>query len=300
MIPAYAADIKEWFGPYKNHPVADYLWTLKRYGMGYDAIAAVGYALELKNGKFVLQSRYKSASEVGVGGRWGDKGLKKYIRLLNDFYKKSNFQDFFDNHASVYAAQTDGMDMFLGERINCKWFEEFYGVPFGTPDIYMSMVNAPHSYGLVTPWEDFGILISCVVDKNGDPAYNDNTYMVVVHEIQHKFTIPLAFARSEQFAAATDRLPDPVLRKLAGRAYPKAAIVSEWLTRLATLIYLRDNAPRQVAGAIEIDTDNGFVWQRQAYDFTVAEFCANRDKYPFFGDFVPRLVEWFGVLDMTS
>jgi hypothetical protein len=116
---------------------------------------------------------------------------------------------------------------------------------------------------------------------------------VIIHELNHIFANPLAFEFAPQMEAAVEAIAPKITKSLEEANYIKESILPEWLTRLGVLMYLHSEAPEIVPMAIAWDGQNGFVWQQRAYDFMVAEFLPNRDRYPHFRDFMPRLVEFF-------
>ena len=298
-VPAYNADMDTWFKPYTRHPLIAFLKRERaKHHVAFDAIALAAHAMEFNDDKFEFNPE-KLAAVLELDDRWSKKTMARYIKLLNDFYYESRFAEFYAQHVDFYALATERMDAFSTKILDAKWFEQFYGTPFGEPGIYLSFTNGQNNYGLISlDGSDYGILAICAVDKNGDPAYDGppGLVLVVVHELNHNFANPLAFEFAPQMAAAVDSIAPKIAQWLDTTDYEKASILPEWFTRLGVLMYLHEKAPEIVPMAIAWDMQQGFIWQQRAYDFMVAEFLPNRDRYPHFRDFMPRLVEFFNSL----
>jgi hypothetical protein len=218
-IPDYTEDINSWFAPYKSHPLISFLQQVRTtHHIGYDAISSCANAMEIRDGKIKFRSQYdlnnpSDIKFIDQSERWNKKALSRYLKLLNSFYKKSRFADFYNQHTALYADMTEETNDFLRENVNSEWFNPFYGVPFGTPDIYVSLVNWPQNYGLVARGHE-GVVIGCVADDNGAAAFNENSLIVIIHELSHIFANPLAFVFAPQMAAAVDAIAGKITQSL--------------------------------------------------------------------------------------
>lgn len=302
-IPGYARDIDSCFAPYTKHPVIRYFQQIReKQDVAYDAISSLASALELRNGRFRLNPAYDlrpladTAVVTQIDSRWTKASLDRFIVLLNDFYKQSRFQRFYDAHQPLYQAVTEQLDKLLA-KIDPEWFVAFFGKEFSTPQVYTCLVNGPSNYALTNlPDDAFGILVGCGADAKGDPSFSPWMLGVVLHEFAHSFANPLVCAYQAQLEKPSKRIFPLVEKSLRHAAYNQAAIPFEWLTRLSVLMYLRDNDPQEIPFQITIDDNQGFIWQRRAVAF-MENFYANRDRYPYFSDFMPQMVSF---LDFTA
>lgn len=291
-IPSYASDIDEYFAPYKKHPLISFLKKERRsHGISYNCISSAAYALNIRDGELVYNSLYdlnKRADVEAIDPRWSKQTLLRYIELLNDFYRMSDFHKFYEQHTSLYSTATKAMDAVL-LKVDGEWFEDFYGVSFGQPSIYVSLTNGPSNYALLAPDNNHGILIGTSSDSNGSPSLSLRVLPTIIHELNHTFANPLAFEFESEMKVARDKIGPSVMKLLQTGAYNTRAILPEWLTRLGTLIYLDAHNYDRIPFAITRDAYVGFIWQQRAFDF-MANFSANRDLYPHFRDFMPQMV----------
>jgi hypothetical protein len=295
-IPTYAADIDSVFASYKKHPLVTFLKKIRRsHGISYNCISGVAYALEIRSGKIGFRAGYdldNAASIEAIDNRWDKKTLLRYVELLNDFYSKSRFHEFYEQHSGLYAIAAEKMDEILA-YVDGEWFEKFYGRPFGEPDIFIGLTNGPSNYGLSSPGEGYGIIIGCFADQNSAPRFSGLAFETIIHELNHNYADPLADEFAPQTEAAIERIAPQVGKMLASGAYDKTAMLPEWLTRLGTLMYGKEyTSEEEVSYTITQDARVGFIWQQRAFDF-MANFTANREQYPYFRDFMPQLVAFF-------
>lgn len=200
QVPSYAKDIDSCFAPYASHPLLAYFQEIRNQrGVSYNAISSMANALEIRNGKIHLKAEYDlrhmaDTSEVkSIDYRWTKENLNRYLVLLNDFYKKSNFREFYDAHRPVYAMAEERMDMLL-KLFDTQWFEMFYGKPFGSPQVYISLCNGRSNYSLPSYTnsgnEGFGILIGCSADQEGKPSFKSMpAFCTILHELAHNSAI---------------------------------------------------------------------------------------------------------------
>ncbi|WP_295939108.1 DUF4932 domain-containing protein [uncultured Alistipes sp.] len=300
-VPVYADKIDDYFKPTVNHPLIAYMKEIRNtYGISYDAISSLAYTLEIHSGNIRLQqgfdmSRMQDNTDLTrIDPRWTKAILTRYLTLLNDFYKKSWFRKFFESNQSLYATAKERMDLLL-QKVDTQWFEEFFGEPFGSSDIYISLTNGSSNYALFHAVDDsrHGILIGCSADRNGDPDFNFITFRSTLHEFLHRFCNPLGEKYRPQMEPAATSIIPHIEKLLAKGGYGPVYFGSEWLTRLAVLMYLRDHSPEQVPSQTAADHRVGFIWQQRAVGF-MENFYANRDRYRYFRDYMPQLVGFLG------
>lgn len=295
-VQEYATDIDSYFAPYKQHPLIPFLQKVRESNhIAYDAISSVAAALEIHKGVIRLQPIYtlkKQTDIEAIDRRWDKETLSCLIPLLNDFYRKSKFRYFYEQHTELYESATERMNNIL-KKLNVDWFERFYGISFGNPAIYLSLCNGPSNYALAHPHAgaENGILIGCSADNNGNPNFGKLIVSTIVHELNHHYANPLAFEFESEMTNAVDSIAPRVEALLSTGAYGKGAILPEWLTRLTTLMYMQNSEHDsfKVPFMITNDASVGIIWQKRAYAF-MEHFNSHRHQYPYFRDFMPQLV----------
>lgn len=299
-IPEYAKDIDTYFTAFRQHPLIDYMKRLRREsGVSYDAVSSMAHAIEIRKGKIVLRNQYElsnlsdSVDLYCIDPRWTKASLTRYLTLLNDFYRKSRFRNFFRRQETLYSRAEERMNRVL-QGLDSGWFESFFGEPWVTPSIYVSIANGPSNYALFdqTDHTRFGILIGCTADSKDEPDFSSESASTILHEISHRYCNPLASDCAERMASSAKRIAPSVASLLSTGAYDTTAIIPEWFTRLAVLMYLREHFPERMSFRIAQDQRIGFIWQRRAVEF-MDHFYENRKLYPYFRDFLPQIIRFF-------
>lgn len=298
-IPEYSAgedeeynnDIDEYFKKYQDDRLIEYIRQLrKENALGYAAVAASSLHLEISDGN-VIVCPYKDVSTLaGIGGQWKDeKVFKKYVRLLDDFYKRSDFHTFFIEHKDTYDRQVKSASS-LTSMINPQFFNDFYGIEFVWPDIYVD-VNSGKSNYFIGDSEDqnnYSIIIG------GRKSYIiENMLPVIIHEICHNYSNPICTSFWGELQDAFDIcLSDTeVTDKLASIGYKdKFGIALEWFTNLCTAMYLEENIPLLTQYYVSRLRDNGYIWMPRCVNY-MGYFRENQEHYSTIQDFMPQLVQ---------
>ena len=298
-VPVYSKDIDAHFLEYAEHPLIPFLQQIRRdYGISYNAVSSTADWLTIKNGHVKLKPGYDTADVAKADPRWTEPVFRRYLKLLDDFYRKSRFRQFYDSHDELYRYAEGKLDSLLA-RVDTGWFERFYGQQFGDPDIFIGLCNGPSNYALTTESrnEGYGIVVGCGSDNEGMPYYNPLFLSIVLHEFAHNYSNPLFMEYWPQMERAAGIIYPYVSEQMAQIAYGDSkTTVGEWFNNLCVLMYYRETEPEWVdylAGSMQ---EEGFVWMGRAVEF-MDQFYADRQRYPHIGDFMPRLVEF---LDETA
>ena len=96
-------------------------------------------AMEIRNGHVEVRKEYKSRENAdkyfkAEDDRWNVDDFFRYVRLMDDFYRKSKFHDFFEAHSDLYAQYIEIVEPQISS-IAPEWFEDFYGTGFGAVEI---------------------------------------------------------------------------------------------------------------------------------------------------------------------
>ena len=123
-LPSYSKEIDEYFANFKNHNVVKFAEKVRaKRGVSYDAVMSMAINIEITDSIRFLPN----ASIDNLDSRWGTKNAKTFLVFLNQFYKESNFHQFFQNHSKIYSAATESFSYLLKD-LDTQWFENFYGV----------------------------------------------------------------------------------------------------------------------------------------------------------------------------
>lgn len=111
MPPQYSDAVDKWFEKYADHELFRFIKEMRQErGLALAGIAASAPYLVI-NDDGIHDSNIKSGSDID--GRWTDENWSKYVGLLDDFYHKSKFHDFFISQTEFYTTLMEQMDMHL-------------------------------------------------------------------------------------------------------------------------------------------------------------------------------------------
>ncbi len=192
QFKSYADDVDIYFSKYKNHELISYFKEIRRKnGIAYDAVISYAIRIEFSDNNLIKLFDVKN-----IATRWSNENLRKTTELLNDFYKVTNFEDFFANNSEIYRIAEKNMNKAIGQ-IDYNWFNDFYGnVSTEKYIIVPAMLIGYSNYGGNTVNGKDKILYSVVgtstVDKNDKPVYlSELVESLVIHEFTHSFMNPL-------------------------------------------------------------------------------------------------------------
>jgi hypothetical protein len=138
-VKNYTEDINHYFLKYKNHPLISYTKELREHNeIAYDAVSGFTELLKIEHGKILLNPEKDISKFLEVEKRWNSESLSKYVVLLNDFYKKTNFSDLYKRHQDLYLKSTKRFDLLLA-TIHTEWFYSFFGKSFDNATVIISL-----------------------------------------------------------------------------------------------------------------------------------------------------------------
>lgn len=299
-IPHYAKDIDDYFTNYKEHELIQFSKEIlrKRDYIAYNAIVSVANLLEIKKGKVTIKPETDIRTYLENDDRWKEDTLKKFVKLLNKFYKDTKFGHFFASHQQLYAEAEKNFNVLL-EKVDTDWFTSFYGKPFGDPFIFIGLCNGRHNYALSfydkQNIDNYGIIIGCThTDSNELPVFDE--YMVLpilIHEFAHRFTNPLIRKYEKELMPASEIMYPYLKEQLSKVGYgTPLAVHGEGFNNLFTNMYLNDHLFLFAKHSISKDERSGFVWMERAFHF-MENYSRNKDLYLTIDDFMPQLIEFY-------
>ena len=300
-VPLYTDEIDKYFEKYKNHPLIEYSKKLRdEYGVAYDAVASFSILLEIKNNKIKLR---QDIDLQKLDTRWNRNSIPKYIELLNDFYKKTKFNDFFVKNEQVRKIAEENFAKEVTDKTNFDWFENFFGVfPAHKFRIIISLANGRSNYGPKIIYnnsteEYYAIIGSWQVDKNGFPIYIESMGVSVIstliHEICHSFCNPLIDEYLDELLPKATVFNELNKEKMKRMAYgdPKT-FVGEILARACVIQYQFDhyNHKYEEMKAVAMEICKGFLYIPELLSaFKI--YKADRINYKTLRDFMPEIVK---------
>lgn len=292
----YIEHIYHYFDSYKNDTLIGFMKHLRR-NIGYDAVMAMATNLELKRNRFSFIDSWKKDL------RWNHTDAVQFVSLLNSFYKKTNFENFFKKEARYYAMVIKAFDSTM-LHFNQLWYYEYYGTPPREKfNIIISCGNGGQNYGSTTNSirhgkQTYAIIGSAAFDQKGDPIFPKNNYLpLIVHEFNHAFVNPLLneYENADILKKSATILFGSVKTKMAANNYSNwQTMINESIVRASVVRYLMTNnsSIQTINSEIAEQFNRGFLWTKSLVDL-LDIYENNRSIYPTLKDFYPRIIYFF-------
>lgn len=297
-VQSYIRDVESHFGEFRDHEAVQLARTLRnRHGVSYDAV--MGYAVHLTD-EFDAVVPFSQRPET-LDARWRSGNADTFLDKLQRFAKDSDFNGFFRDHASLYTTAITRMEEVAEEHGHFEWFDQFFGAwPGASFTVVLGLLNGGACYGARTLSEDGKENLYCVLgvwstDLLGKPKFDKGMLSTVAHEFCHSYVNPVVYANDEGLRNAGRQLYPWVAKEMQRQAYGTwLTMMHESLVRASVVRYAfafegEKAAQRQIEYQVK---QRHFLWTPELVEL-LAEYEANRDQYPDFESFFPRVIEFF-------
>ncbi len=294
----YTADIDSILRKYRSHEAVKMMKQFKKkYGLGYDRVMSIALQIECRGDSIVkLDTGKKRISPIG------QKETHKFLSALNDFYRTSRFNDFFNTHTDIYELGLQVFNDSVMAHFDQEWYTRFYGTPPAEQfRIIIGFTNGPCNYGpsrklTGQPKEVFAIM-NYAVDDNERPIFYKKVVETVVHEFCHSFT-KIKGDTEKALEKSGKALQEYTYFSMRRQAYSTwRNILEESLVRAATICYLIDHNydEKDIRNAIIEQVDRNFFWMPELVQ-TLRYYESHRKKYPTFTSFYPEIIRGYTFL----
>jgi len=296
-IPLYDNKIDRYFEKYKNHLLVEYTNTLlNKYKFSLGSAVYFAIVSEIKNGKISFNKNINN--EINL--IWTQDSIPKYLKLLNDFYKKTKFHNFFIKNETIRNIAEQNFTNEVTNEIDFKWFNNFFRfLPEKKIQIIISLKGGMHNFGTTLAYKDgseeFYAIIGCgSVDENGFPIFKGglgDLSRTLVHEICHSFCNPSICEHQDELlpqATVFYQLNEAKLNEAFYRS--PWAFLCEIFAIACAFQYDKDNNNND---NVELNMPNqinaGYLWLPQLLE--AFEKYKNDTTYKTFKDFMPEIVK---------
>ncbi|MDR1544016.1 MAG: DUF4932 domain-containing protein [Prevotellaceae bacterium] len=293
-IPLYVNEIDNHFEKYKKHSLIEFTKKLREKDrISFDAVVDLAISLKVKNNKIEFN---KYINIETLDDRWDKDSIPKYIKLLNNFYKKTKFHNFFISNKKTYSVTEKNFAKNVTDEIDFDWFEQFFKkLPAKDFNIIIHL-NGWHNYGPKVIYEDgseefYAIMSSDKADKDGFPTFEykygryDNT---LIHEICHSFCDSYISEYADQLLPQAtifyNLYRDQLTNMYCVNPYD---YLGEIFVRACVLQYQKDHN-RYNKYDLKNEVYSGFLWLPQLLD--ALEKYAKDTNYTTFNDFMPEIL----------
>lgn len=300
----YAADINTYFDAYKNSGIVEFIkQNRNKNGLGRDAVMSMALHLSFKNGKF---NQIKEKVNL-LDKRWEKVDKKQFVSLLNQFYKTTNFQQFFDNHSANYKKAEDEYQTTILSDFNQGWYSKFYGKKANEDyKIILGYGNGGGNYGIKTHPENQKETVNAVVgmssfDKDGNARFDKNEFQpLLIHEFNHSFInyILEMGDNKSKLENSAKIIYELVKEDMESQAYTNWEImINESLVRASVVRYMIDNkySQKDINEEISIQEKRKFLWIKDLVEL-LGKYDNNRKQYPTLESFYPEIISFYDQL----
>ncbi len=302
----YDDDINEYFTDFKNHDVIQYARQLNRPFRGnnvaHDRVVGFGPYLTIRDGHIQMTEDAVDRMIHGVMveyGVWNKYNANKFAKLLDDFYIKSRFHEFFANHQEMYQKAIRQFETEL-QKFDLAWFDRYYGME-DMPPVRLILTMAQEDGGYHIPVtladgrQEFYMLTGVDgVDMEGDAIFQENCMDILMLGYHMRLATPMIEKHYESLKKSAERFFPIISDRTSGfyqqPSSPKSILAAQLgyavqckydqsHDRADKANYLLQNAPKK-----------GLVWFPQLVS-KLDEYEKNRDKYPTLDDFMPEIAK---------
>ncbi len=298
-FPDFNKSVDEYFKAYLNDTLISYAKYLREErGISYDAPMVFAVDLVIDNDIHFNSLTISKAWEKDK--RWTEENANHYLALLNDFYKKTKFREFYNKNKSFYSQLEEGFSPVI-KSINLAWFDSFYSQKTNNSfTIILCPINGPSNYGPSIKYKDgkeavYSIMGSWMFDStiHVDNNTANGVTETLIHEFNHSYCNPMVEKYWKELEKNAGKIFDLVKKEMSNQAYGESkTMMKETLVRTATIKYLTDNEKRDAKRHIRNEETNSFFCVNDMYK-ALDTYSQERSKYPNFESYMPELCNQF-------
>ena len=296
LVPTYLADIDQHFATARQHPVIKLTRELGAM-VGFDA--PMHLAVHLNDADHLALRLPLKPWPEGLDQRWRSAKLKEFLSQARRFVREAKFDEFYRAHQGLYAETAERARRLLITEGRLDWFDAFFGPRPGVRFRFVpGLINGGCCYGarvkLGAEEEVYCILGVTRCDNDGQPVFDSNDLATVAHEFCHSYVGPALSGWAKRLEPSGQRLFTTVADRMQRMAYGDwMTMINESIVRAAVVRYLAaTQGPEAATRQVREETARGFLWM-DGLSQLLGECEAQRERYPAFRAFMPRIVEFF-------
>lgn len=291
---SYRRKVDEYFEAYKDHVAVKLFAEMCPEGFNYEIPpASMLYLSDPPGLDIVVPFTDNTIKRAG-----GIERLNEFVRVLRDFARETQFVDFYEaNHECLQQIEVTVRDA-IGSVDYVGMLEEYYGMSQHSYTVIPASLFRP-GYGPRVERDDGTFDLYCIigpggVNDRGTPEFAPLMLRyIILHEFSHSFVNPLT-AKYREEVARCSALFEPIAEQMAEQAYGEwETCVNEHVVR-AVQIRLTSRQLGGLGAAMELADakSRGFIYIEPLCE-RLKEFEEQRDKYPTFEAFYPRIIDVF-------
>lgn len=307
----YLSEIETYFADFKGHPVMDFIREMRAGKdtvnvVAYNSVPMSGAILSISKGKVKINPDVNLTEYIQNNDpRWTEENLRKYVKLLDDFYRRSKFRKFYEGQSELYASYIEDMEALCQNIIKEDWFLQFYGMELPEITVIVSPASGINNYALNEDMMNamgnsgIGALMGVTYNPQKSGINQGSTTQILIHEISHYFTNQIFFPEyTERLTAAGAKIFDHLSEPLTTVGYGAPQIICpEYLNDLCRMMYSKEVLGGSLTKEIRESCRRGFIWAGEGVKY-MENFTEKREQYASFSDFMPQLAGFMeGIAD---
>lgn len=286
----YSKDIQAHFSNFKDEPVVHLYKKMQNnkfsYGRIPELVIRIDDELKFKEDDYDINEYLKK-----IGNN--KETLLQFLQLLSDFYVKTNFYEFYNNHEEYYNNIASDVKNKVDEAKIVDRIVQYYGYEQKSYNIILySLANGGFAERIPAENNKFNVY-SFMAVPNNEIRFS----RLLIHEFGHAYTGPLAYNQYAYELNKYSSLYNPIAEIMKKQNYHSwKNCVDEHVVRAVTNRILYEIYGNQVRlEDIESNKNNGFIYIDTLCQRLI-EYEKYREKYLDFSNFYPELIKVFDEL----
>ncbi|MDP2871170.1 MAG: DUF4932 domain-containing protein [Bacillota bacterium] len=271
----------------RRHEAVSHLSQLYRTGFWYDALPKLALAF---SDPPALEQVYPICDYLRGRSRGGEQDLRDFMTRLRDFALAADWDAWWRDHQAQYAKVEEHCRMVYASLDPLGQLEGYFGERLEALVIIPSaMISCGFGGTIDDPLGAWAI--NCFGPATPG-ALPDASFLesIVLHEGGHAFVNHHALENPE-LVARYAHLYSPIRAEMQQQAYGNwlSALCEHVLRACHARIYLQRKGEAAAEQMLKNDEGRGFQYVRALYE-KLAEYEADRERYPDFGSFYAELL----------
>ena len=304
----YYKDVLNYFSKFKSESI------IKKLEFDDEAQGAEDYynfrdnsiCFKIEKGKIVPNNQY-----YAVWGGINDNLFAKYINLINDFYKESDFHNFFQSHRNYYDSLIREEQIYMPAKKMWNWLEDNFKNKISAFKITFSpLILGSHSTQIFTwyksPRKTFSeadMFISGTRGINKDTRLNQFqkegiSSGIIFTEIDHNYCNPISLKYKKEIDSAFSNRYKWVEKGGDIELYPTPmAVFNEYITHAVYILYAHDQFKERDFEIVKKARVDLMVKHRKYIKFKeftnkLLQLYENKKPNETVPDLFPKIIAW--------
>ena len=302
LVPDYSLEVDTWFSGFKGHPVVDYIKCVReKYNLGYSIVAKMATMIQIEKDGVSIDRKCISVKNFTGEYRscWTRRIFRKLVRLLDDFYRDSEFHTFYENHLAYYRSIVKSSADVLS-KVSLDIIEQTFCSDQYPVDIYLGLLSGPSNYSIpgVEIRKHWNKHIAIVVGVGMYDVFDQSPHIseiqldIIIHEICHFFTRSVVDKLYGSISRSMTTIYDNIRDKMIAQGYGNPrSMTGEWINELFTTFYLVSiESDNEIQSHIVSNEERGFIFFGET--FALMKKVAMDDSNWIDKEFIPAIISY--------